>query len=172
MALRRSIARRCFSTRQSKSTTISQLTGNIDNDGLNPYELDLLETADWTTRLLTCMEKDGKTLEKSIRPFTPPPANALCFQTTRTFSYDFSKPPIPSHFSPVRLHFRVGESSVSNPSQTHKLKLLADTSYNPVTDSITWEKDGKSDGLTRMGNVSWLADCYKRVMDCAKVFSA
>ena len=44
---------------------ISKLTGNLELDGLNLYELDLLETAEWTAKLLNKLNDGHDTLKNS-----------------------------------------------------------------------------------------------------------
>jgi hypothetical protein len=108
--------------------------------------------------------------QESIREFKKPADTDLVFKTTRNYTYDFTVPPIPSHFQTSTLYFQLNPLKLKA-HQLKKIKLLADSTYNLETDAVTWEKDGKTDGLTRVGNIQWLADCYKRTMIAAMVLS-
>lgn len=128
------------------------------------------------------------------KPFTPPSLSLasdpiLCLETTRSFTYDFTKPPQESHQREVVLRFRVSdvvfpttETKTSTTTSTtnsnikdlqllrrHKFLLLAGGAhqefYDPHTDVVTWRKNGEADGMDELDNKIYLVEAFHKVLN-------
>ncbi|KAJ3339126.1 37S ribosomal protein S24, mitochondrial [Gonapodya sp. JEL0774] len=111
---------------------IVDLTGRIASDGLDRYQLDFLETAEWVKDLLLKMKTHGPKLAEMAqkKPYKRNASQLLTFHTTTTFDFDFT---IPHHVHSygrdrtVAVSFCVGELVQQlrlTPAQHHKLLLL------------------------------------------------
>ena len=118
---------------------ISNITGDIDNDGLHRFELDWYETAEWTKSLLESMRDDRELLAKKQKEFIPYSQNTpLCFKKTAYHSFDFSKRPATHH--PATLLVKVSELQLK-PDERRRFLLLAGEYYDPELDVVTLDAD-------------------------------
>ncbi|RKO91556.1 hypothetical protein BDK51DRAFT_12554, partial [Blyttiomyces helicus] len=132
------LARRRMVFEAQAESTISALTGKLNDDGLDRFELDFVETATWVKDLLLEMKHDAPKLQEQQKPFTPPPpTHAFCIQTNDRYTYDFSRPP--PHNSKVNLHMRISDLGLSQ-EERHKLILLAGELYDPYKDVVVIER--------------------------------
>ena len=161
----RLLMRKAGESRAPNLPEISEISGDVDKDGLHRFELDLFETAEWTKNLVETMAADSEKLKKLNKPFIAPTENTpLCFKTTRFFTYDFTKRPNQIH--PVSLLVKVSELSLKD-DQRRKLLLLTGDYYDPVTDVITLESD--AEGNSTNDNKAILLDVFRKLISEAKV---
>ncbi|KAJ3207760.1 37S ribosomal protein S24, mitochondrial [Dinochytrium kinnereticum] len=115
------------------------ISGSLSKDGLNRYDLDFLETADWVKGLLLKMEEDGKNHVASTAADTPleqQTPEPLVFSYINKYIYDFTQKP-PSE-DDVLVTLRVHVSSLGlTPEERHKFLLLTQSMYDPYQDVVT-----------------------------------
>ncbi|KAJ3221053.1 37S ribosomal protein S24, mitochondrial [Clydaea vesicula] len=151
------------------SEAFEDLTGNLDKDGVHPYEMDLIENVDFVNKILCKMQTDLPKLKAFNNNFISENnhKNRLCFKYQEKFDFDFSKPPRKEYEKVVTLMFKVDDLDLTD-KQKHKFILLCEKTFNPLNGVITWKKDGLKDGLTELENAYWLADCFDRVYENVK----
>ncbi|KXS09787.1 hypothetical protein M427DRAFT_38421 [Gonapodya prolifera JEL478] len=129
---RRRPAPAASSKRPPPEREIVDLTGNLAEDGLDRYQLDFLETAEWVKDVLLKMKNDAPTLaeKKQKAPFVPEPSRIFTYHTTTTFDFDFTIPHHQHASGPdrsVTVSFRVSDAVAHlglSKEQHHKLLLL------------------------------------------------
>ncbi|RKO99707.1 hypothetical protein CXG81DRAFT_27549 [Caulochytrium protostelioides] len=135
------------------------MTGEIDVDGVHSFDMDLLETIDWTKTLIGAMQDAPAALEPAQKAFARQKADGavrrpgaqypLSLQTASHFQYDFSKPPPATTL--LTLRFRVadvfsatGAAKDATPQQLAEqrrvAKLVLGEAYDAHTDVATLSK--------------------------------
>jgi hypothetical protein len=161
----RLLMRKTGEARTASLPEIAEISGDIDKDGIHRFELDLLESAEWTKNLLESMATDHGKLKKLHKPFVAPTKDSpLCFKTTRFFTYDFTKRPSQVH--PVSLLVKVSELGLKE-DQHRKLLLIAGDYYDPAADVITLESSAEGNSI--QDNKATLLDVFKNLLSEAKV---
>ena len=114
------------------------LTGDPTRDGLDRYELDFVETGEWTKRLLTAMQEDVEKLAGMHRPFSKriDKGVEVSVGTTDYFTYDFSKHGREATTVSMALGL-AGLRTEANKDKLHKLLLLTSDQYDAVLDVVT-----------------------------------
>jgi hypothetical protein len=146
---------------------LETLTGNLDVDGINRYELDFIEAADFTGDLLLKMQNDTEKLKSLHKEFEP--KGDICIEFREDYTYDFSKPaPINSQ---TKVHVKVS-SVVENGHQRHTLLLLAGKQYSPYTDTITLvdeTNDSEKQNDAAFDRYTILENCSKQLQEMLKI---
>lgn len=146
-------------------------------DGLTRYDIDFLEDVNWVKHILLSMKaisinKDGLVVNKNesgeIRSKTP-----MCFESRRTYEYDFSKLPNPD--TNVVMHVRVKNLDLSE-EERHKLRVIATPNYDADSDVIKLTSDynfklgeGVENPLNKMANKVILARALSDLISDSKV---
>ncbi len=129
---------RQINDRITKLPDIKTISGDIDIDGIHRFDLDTLETAEWTKELLLSMQNDTHDKAPTNTFIQPNKDIPLCFESKHEFLYDFSKPA--STRCPVKLHVRVSELGLTK-QQNHTLLVLVGKAYDPYTGVITLSRE-------------------------------
>ncbi|KAI9092170.1 mitochondrial ribosomal subunit protein-domain-containing protein [Phlyctochytrium arcticum] len=122
--------------RRGGDKDIATITGDLDKDGVHRFEMDFLETAEWTKDLLLKMQNDVDMLKEKLKPYEAPPAEHVVTTYTDRYAYDFTQP-LP-YDTRVVLQVQSAKLNLSDPEK-HKFLLLAGKSYDPYSDVITLE---------------------------------
>lgn len=153
------------------SRQFPKVTGNPEFDGLNKYELDFLETAEWTKSLLLKMKNElpGIAQQQGRQPkeaFNATERGYLCFQTTQVETFDCTSMPQIEKKAQVKLFVSVGRVSPPlSPEERHRLLLLAGELYDPATDTIQL----KSSKMPHQAqNKRYLADMWSTLLETAR----
>ena len=114
------------------SLEINQLTGDLHQDGLNRYELDLIEAAEFTSQFLSNITSNQEKLQQLYKPFIG--EGEFCIQYTDEYSFDFTKPL--KKTCDAKLHFNLDSLNLE-PKERHAFLLLVGDKYDPYTNSVT-----------------------------------
>ncbi|KAI8808894.1 hypothetical protein BJ742DRAFT_806783 [Cladochytrium replicatum] len=129
----------------ANSTPDSQyptLSGNTARDGLNRYQLDFVETAEWVKNMLLKLKTDAPLLKAQHHlnaRETESQIPVICLESSEKFTYDFTQPPPTS--TSARLHVRVANLTELDAAQSHKFRLLTGNLYNPRNDTVVFDSD-------------------------------
>lgn len=164
---------------------VEALSGKPDEDGMNIYQMDFVETALWTKELLLKMKHHEQLLKGGIPFFcgrgwtshggpllaglredtAPKDTDAiLTFKTTSVYDYDFTKPSPDPRNKSVECSFRVSDLVAMrqwNAKQRHKLLLLCGDRYDPAADTVTLTCDRYDE---RIFNKIHLSDAVDRLI--------
>lgn len=136
----------------SERIILNDVTGNIDVDGLHRFELDWLETAQWTKDLLLSMQNDRNALQKMAKTFVPPSKlNPICLNSRISHLYDFSLRPTTKF--PVDLMVKVDDLSLKS-EEMHKFLILVGDLYDPTTRILKLSRDAEhSDNAVALSTI-------------------
>ncbi len=112
---------------------IQSLSGDLSEDGLTRYELDFLETVDFTKKLLFSMKNEASKLPKATDFSVMNTKEPICFESIQNFTYDFSSPP-PNN-NQVKMWVQVSQLPL-NSTEKHNFLLLAGEFYDPKTETV------------------------------------
>lgn len=144
---------------------VAKITGDVDRDGVNRFELDTIETTLWTRSLLQAMKDDNKHLLLVGNKFTTPVTDPICIETQHSFTYDFSKPPT-GEDECATIHIKVDKLNLTK-IQVDRLVLLAGNTYSKELDLISMKSN--KENATYEQNTNALFKTYTRLLDAAKV---
>ncbi|KAJ3193477.1 acetyl-CoA synthetase [Irineochytrium annulatum] len=164
-----------------RQETYKALTGSINDDGLNRYEVDLLETADWVKRMLLVMRDQHTVPELTEEQLAAreeagkKPHPALIFTYPRIYTYDFTMDNAKHGDEGMCLLVHVS-SLLKNESAAvrHKFLLLAGDRYNPYEDVVKLSRppdDKVRDSLTWRSHAAerlYLVRLLNRILKEAK----
>jgi hypothetical protein len=111
--------------------TIAPITGDIDKDGLNRYELDFMEQATVVKELLLKLQKD------QFQPKKFEKKGSICLQVNSSFEFDKK-----STEKSYLLHVPLDALSIDK-KQRHSLILLVGKRFDPYTNSFTLQGNSK-----------------------------
>jgi hypothetical protein len=119
---------------------IESLSGDVDKDGLDRFEVDWFETSEWTRDLLESMMNDAEYLKSMTKPYSAVDVlrNPLCVKSVREYTYDFSKPQ--STGREVEVMFDVDGLGLSE-NEKHKLLVLAGDLYDREQNIVALKRD-------------------------------
>ena len=143
---------------------VTELSGDTAIDGLHRYEVDLFETEKWTSKMITEMEKMKSTLKPL--PFIEP-KKTICIVSSKTYTSDCCKPPIPEYHKDVTMFCNVLDLQL-NDKEMHAFLLLAGNTYDPISKTIKWTINGKKSGYSGDGLVKKLQECLEDTIKTAK----
>ena len=148
-----------------KDLPVSKITGS-SQDGLHKYEVDFLETAEWTTKALNLVNSFNLDVKQDSKI---PLNSSLCFQTVQEHIYDYTIPQ-PLNNSVILL-VKVNNLPVSE-NIKHVLKLICGKYYNSRTDLIKINSKDTIDcppqeTCTAQDNIDHLKSMFSKILSSA-----